>query len=161
MKRLHAILAATVAASSLGLAAPAFASSDYLLQLDAADGKPATTIEVQSWSWGTSHPLAASAEIAAAARAVQPPATNGTLTIVSPRDVATGQASGKRTVIGCVRGTHFPTATLRGADKAWKLTHVMVSDCPADGLQVTYHKIEVENASAGRIGKSRSNIQNN
>ena len=65
------------AAAALALGAPAAlaAHSDYLLEIPGVDGESAATIEVDSWSWGASN------------------------AVVSPRDVATGQSSGKRSHI--------------------------------------------------------------
>lgn len=66
-----------LAATAMLAGAPAFAASDYLLKLDGVDGEAGATVEVSSWSFGVCNA--------------------GTChTVKSPRDVATGQSSGKR-----------------------------------------------------------------
>lgn len=150
MQRIASIIAATLAFS----ATPAIAASDTYLKLDTVEGE-ARTIDVHSWSWGASNAGRS------ATPAAEPAATDGVLTIVSPRDPASGQASGKRS--HCPAGNHFPSAVLVLKREAYKLTDVTVTTCDAAGAAFTYHKIEIENAQAGRLKstKTRSNIQNN
>jgi len=62
---------------SVLLAGPALAASDYLLEIDSIKGEatatsPSRSIEVSSFSWGASH------------------------AVTSPRDAASGMATGKR-----------------------------------------------------------------
>lgn len=45
---------AAIAISMLAAQSVATAASDYFLKLEGLDGEPGQTIEVQSWSWGTS-----------------------------------------------------------------------------------------------------------
>ena len=45
---------AAIAISMLAAPSVATAASDYFLKLEGLDGEPGQTIEVQSWSWGTS-----------------------------------------------------------------------------------------------------------
>lgn len=73
--RIPTIAAAAIIA--MASAPSAFAASDYLLELDGVKGESKATAEVASWSFGACN--------AGACTSVQ-----------SPRDVATGQASGKR-----------------------------------------------------------------
>lgn len=76
MKRLFVTLATT---AGMVLATPALAASDYLLKLDGVKGEAAATIEISSWSWGTSNPSASENH-----------------EVKSPRDAASGLATGKR-----------------------------------------------------------------
>ena len=83
MKRL--ISSAFLAACAFAVAPSAFAASDYLLQLDDIDSvTKGGTIEVMSWSFGATNSSSASSGSMGAGR------------VVAPRDVATGQSSGKR-----------------------------------------------------------------
>jgi hypothetical protein len=94
-------IAAAVTSLLLG-AAPAMAASDYLLQLDSAKGDAAPqTIDVQSFSWGVSNSGHAVAASGAGAGKVNVQDISLT-SVQSPRDVATGQASGKRVAAGAV-----------------------------------------------------------
>lgn len=79
--RISTIAAAAIIA--MASAPAAFAASDYLLELDGLKGESKASVEVASWSFG-----ACNAGACASGSAVQ--------TIKSPRDAATGQASGKR-----------------------------------------------------------------
>lgn len=87
MKRLFAALATT---AGLALATPAMAASDYLLELDGVKGESAATIEISSWSWGVSNPSVAEHH-----------------EVKSPRDAASGLATGKR--------QHEPIIIVRGS----------------------------------------------
>jgi type VI protein secretion system component Hcp len=146
------------------LTGTAFAASDYLLQLDAGKGDSVSapaTIEVQSFSWGASNPTSvASSGMSAGKVNVQ----DLSVTRVSaPRDVATGQASGKRigaaavvtpasvapavgemrtvavdlrespSLGACATGKHFPKATLSGKGQSITLEDVVVSSCTVSG----------------------------
>ncbi len=62
------------AAAALSFAPAAKAASDYLLELDGGEGEAAASIEVSSWSWGTTSAASVS----------------------SPQDAASGQATGRR-----------------------------------------------------------------
>lgn len=79
MKRLYCTVAAV--ALGMGTAPAALAASDYLLVIEGVEGEASSNVEILSWSWGASNPSSAVAS---------------TDQVVSPRDVATGQASGKR-----------------------------------------------------------------
>jgi hypothetical protein len=63
----------------LVIAPAAWAASDYLLEIDGVAGEATTSVEVLSWSW----------------RATNPGAVTAQNRVVSPRDSATGQASGR------------------------------------------------------------------
>lgn len=79
---------------------------------------------------------------------------------MSPRDPASGQATGKRS--SCPTGKHFPKATLVLKRETYQLSDVTISSCDAAGIALTYQKIEIENASGKlKATKTRSNIQNN
>lgn len=90
------------AVSALLLAAgPASAASDYLLQLDPVKGESKDaaapqTIEVQSFSWGVSNPSSSVKGSGAGAGKVNVQDLS-VMSVKSPRDAASGQASGKRT----------------------------------------------------------------
>lgn len=43
-------------AAAMFIAAPAFAASDYYIVIDGVEGEATTSVEVLSWSWGTSNP---------------------------------------------------------------------------------------------------------
>lgn len=66
-----------VAATAILAGTPALAASDYLLKLDGVDGEASTIVEVASWSFGACN-------------------AGQCTTVRSPRDAASGQASGKR-----------------------------------------------------------------
>jgi type VI secretion system secreted protein Hcp len=154
-----------VAACALAVtcwAAPGFAASDYLLEIDGIQGEASDSkgTDIQAYSYD----------------------------VKSPRDIATGQASGKRTApsfsdisisksVGksspllmqaCCRGTHFPSATItcrRSSDAGAppepfmqiKLTDVVISsyqssggtpDGPTDTFSLNFTKIEFSYKSA-------------
>jgi hypothetical protein len=113
MRKIHAAVAVALTGWVLG-AAPALAASDYLLELDGVQGEAATkgppaAIEISSWSWGASNPTSVGAGGAGAGKVSMQDlsvttASAGTASVKSPRDVATGQASGKRTHTPMVAG---------------------------------------------------------
>lgn len=81
MKAIYAVL---VSAGMLTAASAAQAAqSDYFLKIDGVEGEATATIEVASWSFGVCN-------------AGQCGAGSTKRTIVSPRDPASGQATGKR-----------------------------------------------------------------
>ena len=89
----------------------------------------------------------------------QPLAADGSVRITAPRDAATGMSTGRA---ACATGKHFPTAIISSRREAWTLTDVLVSSCASDGMTITYRTatpVPVPNSM--KIGKSRSNIQNN
>jgi hypothetical protein len=110
MKKL--VIGILCSAAATSIAAPAFAASDYLLVIDGVDGEASQAIEIQSWSWGASNPSAVTPNIGSSGQdgvARERPtvtasqntqslresptvASNG---VKSPRDAASGQASGR------------------------------------------------------------------
>jgi hypothetical protein len=114
-----------------------------LLELDDVAGEVTTktTIELASWSFGASNPTSVGSSGMSSGRMQRPPplaippAENGVVNIVSPRDAATGMATGRS---ACAMGKHFPTATLRHGSQRWTLTDVVVSACASDGMSLTY-----------------------
>ena len=74
MRRLSFSIVAAVTA--LAAATPALAAADIFLEIEGVDGAAPAKIEIMSWSWGI--------------------ANTGANSVVSPRDTASGQASGKR-----------------------------------------------------------------
>jgi len=151
-----------IAASMLMASAPALAAADSYIKFDTVEGE-ARTIDIQSWSWGATQTSAGSHQGTArgsSAGLTEPVAADGTLTIVSPRDPASGQATGKRS--SCPTGKHFPKATLVLKRETYQLSDVTVSSCEAAGIALTYQKIEMESASGKlKATRTRSNIQNN
>ena len=158
---MHPIRNSALAAGAalLFAAGTALAASDYLLELDGVKGKEAKpAIEVQSFSWGVSNPTSAgSGGMSAGKVSVQ----DISLTrVAAPRDVSTGQASGKRMhkpmpVVGesrsmtvemaespdlaasemvraCASGKHFPKATLTGRGQVVALEDVVISSCAVE-----------------------------
>jgi hypothetical protein len=144
----------------LAAALPAFAASDYLLEIDGVDGEPAAkkSIEVQSFSWGASNPASAAAT-ARGKVSVQ----DISMTKAAPRDAASGLATGKRAVAAsdvaseagvdaavasrevsftlpeaaaksmCATGKHIAKATLTGRGQRAELTDVVVTSCTTQG----------------------------
>lgn len=74
MKHITSML---VMSAALLAASPAFAASDYFLKFDGVEGEAGTVIEVASWSFGVCN-------------------AGQCTTVKSPRDAASGQATGKR-----------------------------------------------------------------
>ncbi len=148
MESTHRTFAA-VTAVSLGLLSivPAIAASDYLLELDDVAGEVTTktTIELASWSFGASNPTSVGSSGMSSGRRQHQPirlatplAENGSVSVVTPRDAASGMATGR---VACASGKHFPTATLSRGDQRWALTDVMVSSCASDGMTLSYRSI--------------------
>jgi hypothetical protein len=153
--------AAAVAAVSLGwVASAAWAASDYFLKIDGVPGESAggESIELNSFSWGTSNPSTAGPGSASAGR------------VAAPRDRPTGQATGQRqraavadssaappaagqmaslsvafrespTRAGvesplaraCASGKHFPTVVITARGTSYTLSDVTVSSCAVEG----------------------------
>ena len=82
-------------------AAASYAASDYLLEIEGVAGESATapsTIELNSFSFGASNPTSVGSGGLSAGK------TAAASSVVAPRDVATGQSSGKRVATGDVTG---------------------------------------------------------
>ena len=92
---IRAILATAAAASALAISSAAFAATDYLLELDGVAGESAVSGEVLSWSLGASNPTSIGSSGMSAGR------------VTSPRDAASGQATGRR--------QHHPAPTAAGS----------------------------------------------
>ena len=127
-----ALFALAVAA---GGSAALAASSDYYLKLEGVDGESAAKVapvQVESFSWGASN-------------------------VRSPRDVATGQSSGRRmhqpltltmgsltvgaTIADCAKGKHFATAIIGNARSVWTMTDVVISACAANMVTLDYQAV--------------------
>lgn len=127
-----ALFALTVAA---GGSAAFAASSDYYLKFEGVDGESAAQVEpihVESFSWGASN-------------------------VTSPRDVATGQSSGRRmhqpltltmgslsvgaTIADCAKGKHFATAVIGNARLVIIMTDVVISACAANSVTLDYQAV--------------------
>ena len=88
MKRISFGLLA--AAATMAFAPAAMAASDYFLKIEGVKGEAAAEIEVLSWSWGVSNAGSMSSSA-------------GSGMVASPRDAASGQATG--------RHQHHPSVT--------------------------------------------------
>ena len=104
MRKSQIALAAALSGWMLG-ATPALAASDYLLQLDGVQGESSTKghpapIEISSWSWGASNPTSVGSTGMSAGKVnvqdLSVTSASASAGVVSPRDAASGQASGKR-----------------------------------------------------------------
>lgn len=80
----------------------AVAASDYYIKLGGVQGESTeraqagSSMEVQSWSWGASNPSAARAGAGGGAGKASMSDLSATESVKSPRDAASGQATGKR-----------------------------------------------------------------
>jgi hypothetical protein len=156
---------ATIALAFAG-AAPVFAASDYLLEIEdyAGPGKPGT-IEVQSWSWGASNPtsvgssgMSAGRQATGGAPLAQPLLRNGSLRVVTAREAGSGMATGR-----CAVQKHWHAANFRGPRQTISLTDLVVTACAADGMTISYGSAHPAPAApaASTVVKSKSNITNN
>ena len=128
-------LALFALAVATGGGAAIAAHSDYYLKFEGVDGESAAKVEpiqVESFSWGVSN-------------------------VRSPRDVATGQSSGRRlhqpltltmgsltvgaTIADCAKGKHFATATIGNARSVWTMTDVVISACAANMVTLDYQAV--------------------
>ncbi len=149
----------TVPALAAGLllaALPAFAASDYLLEIDGIHGEaPAKkSIDVHAFSWGATN----------AGSLASAPASSGKVSVQdlsvtkAPRDAASGMPSGRRAAVAdvsgdgradvavasreltvtlpesaaksmCATGKHIAKATLSGRGQRAELTDVVVTSC--------------------------------
>lgn len=160
--RTSSLVTIAVICSSALFAAQAIAASDYLLEIDGINGEsnarsPAGSVEVSSFSWGTSHtttsprdaatglstgkmqqqrPSVAS-EVQAVAAPVEmadAPATKSiksfSLTVAEP-----GNATAAYLTQMCASGRHIPHAVLTTRKGRYELTDVMVTSCAVTGNQ--------------------------
>lgn len=163
MRTSQLVTLAAVCGSVL-FAGPAIAASDYLLEIDGVAGdsaakSPARSVEVSSFSWGTSHavasprdsstgmatgrqqqpPVSASVEGQTAAATVAPamavaPAMDWvksfSLTVAEP-----GNETAAYLTQMCASGKHIPHAILTTRKGRYELTDVMVTSCAVTGNQ--------------------------
>lgn len=162
--RARLITAMAVLCGGISLAGSAFASSDYLLQIEdyAGPGKPGT-IEIQSWSWGASNPTSVGSSGMSAGRASRPLPTplpvNGSVSVIGAREASSGMATGRR---ACAMGKHFTHVILQARSENWALAGVAVAECSADIMRLTYTSATRAPAGAdAAVVKSKSNIGNN
>ncbi len=86
------------AVSALTLSSPALAAADYYLEIDGVEGEAATTIDVESWSWGASGSAASdrSANLNPSKsnidKQAQPLRENGSLSVIAAQKPASAQA---------------------------------------------------------------------
>ena len=130
-----------VMAAALLSAAPVLAASDYLLEIDGVPGESATApTAIDSWSFGVCNAGQCS-------------------TIVSPRDSATGMATGKAGGKGRPSTATYDLATNKGARTAGGGDAAMVGDLDGDGAadlafvqtqsEVTGFSLTFQSMSAG------------
>ena len=91
------LLAAAIASAICLAATPAFASSDYLLEIgpikgESATSPPAAPIEVASWSWGVSNPTSHGSGGAGAGKVN----VQDLSVMKSAREASSGMATGRR-----------------------------------------------------------------
>jgi type VI protein secretion system component Hcp len=120
MRKSQIAVAAALSGWMLG-ATPALAASDYLLQLDGVQGDASTkghpaTIEVASWSLGASNPTSVGSSGMSAGKVN----VHDMSVMASPRDAASGQASGKRSAQAVASGD--AAASVPQADAVSELT---------------------------------------
>lgn len=106
------------------------AATDYLLEIEGLAGEssaPVTTLPLESWSFGASQTGMHGGGGGGAGKVAVSPG------VVSPRDVASGQASGKRVAVSDVDGDGAPEVASSSAQPAVGQVHtftVMVRESP-------------------------------
>jgi hypothetical protein len=143
----------TALCAAMLLPALAFAASDFYLQIKDAKGEarvvqcPAGACVVDGLAQGQYSVFVCDAQ-----GKVIPSTLNLDYTVVSPRDAATGQASGKRMhkplLITMQLGRSAPPQNTITLDETG--VHLVIGVSP-----------QAVDAAVAKIGKSRSNIQNN
>lgn len=146
------VFAAAAAVLALGSAPAAMAASDYLLVIGGKDGVAPATIEILSWSWGTSN--SGSVGPAGTGRLRESP-TLPSRQYTARVGVAAGDVNGDgqadlaaasevqgfalsldksspQLATLCVRGNHIPQATIRARGETYELTDAVVSGCSSD-----------------------------
>lgn len=171
MKSRFTTIALFAAMAGMSLSMPAQASTARVSFGSGDTASPAPTIEVLSWSWGVSNAGSGKRDMAtgmASGKRMHKPLWingpldgEGTVTIVSPRDSASGQASGKS---ACSVGKHFASVVLDSPTEKVSMSDLTVMKCTADGMILSYASAENLNQpqlQRGGATKSSSNIQNN
>jgi type VI protein secretion system component Hcp len=93
-----------------------YAASDFLLEIEGVKGEASAapaTIEVQSFSWGPSNPTSVGSSGMSAGKVAVHDLSRA---VVSPRDPASGQASGKRMAVVDASTSGAAHAALAPAD---------------------------------------------
>lgn len=92
-------------------------------------------------------------------RTDSPLARNGTLSIVAPRDAASGLTTGRS---ACAAGKHFAKAQVVLKTAVWQLSGVDITQCDGQSLSLSYEQAaQLDEAAAVQVVKSKSNITNN
>ena len=130
MNRAFATLLASAAALCAAPAAYA-ASSDYLLELDGVKGEASSSIEISSWSWGASNGVVAPRDVSSGQSSgkrssIAIDEPGVRAAVAAPRDAASGQATGKR--------THKPVRMTGSAAAVPGGVTVATGDLDGDGL---------------------------
>jgi hypothetical protein len=118
----------TVVVSGILLAATAsLAASDYYIKFDGVDGESksrarAETIDLQSWSFGTS-----------GASGLAPEVRTVTFAVPEPGNASTAQLARL-----CASGKPIKSAVLSGPDGRYQMNDVLVSSCPVKGNERRY-----------------------
>jgi type VI protein secretion system component Hcp len=149
---------AAVLSGALLTSASAVAASDYLLELEGIEGDARAgrqTLEVQSFSWGTSNAGAMPAGSGGSSGKVN--VHDISLTVAAPGEAASGLASGRRSVVAgnveaaavaapvvrdvsitlpeaaaksvCASGKHIAKANLNARGERVELEDVIVTSC--------------------------------
>jgi hypothetical protein len=153
------LVLAAAAVATLCVAMQPSRAAEASLQI-AARGAAPSSIDVLSWSWGTSHPLAATAGRGTGRANVQD------LSVVqTARETGSGMATGRQAapastapVVGdeasldlvvadgpaaaaivgaCASGEHLPSVSLANAGRVVQLSDAVVSSCTLQGGQRT------------------------
>lgn len=145
------------AIGSIFATSSAFAASDYYMKIDGIEGEASTTIDVHSWSWGTSNtaasPRDSSTGLATGRRLVpvgdtpaaartRGRATINDLSFTRSSDISAlatlAEVQGFSLVLDraspvlarvCAQGTHIPKVTLSARTDQWTLDNTVVSGC--------------------------------
>ena len=143
------LFSAAALALALGIAPTAMAASDYLLELDGVDGVAPATIEISSWSWGTSNsnagspsgtgrlresPTLPSRHYTTRARVAAGDLDgDGTADLASASDIqgftlSFDKASPQLAKL-CATGTHIAHATIKARAETFELAEATVTAC--------------------------------
>lgn len=77
------------------------------------------------------------------------PPGQGCLNVKSPRDAASGLATGRRSKgwDGCVKGTHIASAHIIHRDLAYRFTDLTVEECSAEGMVLSFSSATAASSS--------------
>ncbi|MFO6447290.1 hypothetical protein ACLBKU_09120 [Erythrobacter sp. NE805] len=162
---------------AIAAAAPVLAAGEAVLDLGSgSSAAPGGTIEVESFSWGVhnagTHRCPAAGEkgrwmapevisskgARAASAAPGAPPGAACVAILTAREAATGQATGRRKGWdGCVKGNHIAQANLVHRDLAYRLGGATIEECTADGMVLSFDTVTTERVPRAILTVSGSN----